>query len=263
MKDNPVHRILAIDDSLARLLAIMATLRGPQGCPWDKKQTFHSLKAYLLEETYELVDAIDSGDPKEHCGELGDLLLQIVFQSQIAAESGRFDFHDVAQGIADKLIRRHPHIFADARADTPEEVVETWEKVKEAEGGGLLDGVPNAMPALQKSDHLCKKAARVGFDWPDMSGVLDKVKEEATELANAATTEEKEHEMGDLLFAVANLARKMNIDPEQALQKANNRFRNRFSHVEKRLSEQGKSLQESTLEQMDALWDEAKKGEHS
>lgn len=252
------------DDEMARLVAVMALLRHPQeGCPWDREQTLESLKPYLVEETYEVLDAIDSGDPDEIRTELGDVLLQIAFQSQIASEAGWFDFQDVARTISSKLIRRHPHVFGDSSAATPDDVIELWEATKQEEkaGGGLLDGIPRHLPALQKAHRMTQKAARVGFDWPDISGVLDKVQEEAGELAAAATPEEQESELGDLLFAIANLARHLKIDPEVALQKTNGRFQKRFSHVETATTASGRQLSDMTLAEMDVLWDEAKKRE--
>ncbi len=256
--------ILNMEDQTARLVAVMALLRHPQlGCPWDREQTLESLKSYLVEETYEVLDAIDSGDPDEVCGELGDVLLQIAFQSQIASEMGWFDFQDVARTIALKLIRRHPHIFGDSSAETPDDVLKLWETTKKAEraGGGLLDGIPRHLPALQKAHRMTQKAARVGFDWPDVSGVLEKVHEEAGELVEAASPAEQEAELGDLLFAVANLARHLNIEPEIALQKANQRFQQRFRHVETTATSSGRELDSMTLAEMDELWEQAKRHE--
>ena len=253
------EEILSDEDPVRRLLAIMALLRGTDGCPWDQVQTLETLKPFLVEEAYEVLDAIDSGSPKELCGELGDLLLQIVFQCQIAQESGWFDFQDVARGLAGKLIRRHPHVFGTESAKTPDEVVETWEAVKKTEGGGLLDGIPRHMPALLKAYRIGQKTTRVGFDWPDVSGALDKVQEEAAELVAARSVEERKREVGDLLIAVANVARWLDIDPEQALQQANHRFAKRFKYVETSLAAEGRSTSEATLEEMDRLWEEAKK----
>jgi MazG family protein len=254
--------ILEMEDQVARLIAVMALLRHPQkGCPWDREQTLASLKPYLVEETYEVLDAIDSGDPNEICTELGDVLLQIAFQSQIASEAGWFDFHDVAESISRKLIRRHPHVFGDSTAQTPDDVIDLWEatKRKEKAGAGLLDGVPHHLPALQKAHRMTEKAARVGFDWPDITGVLDKVSEEAGELVDAATLEEQEAEFGDLIFALANLARHLKIDPEVALQKTNRRFQQRFRHVEKGSAARGRELTAMSLAEMDELWEEAKR----
>jgi MazG family protein len=242
-----------------QLVAVMRLLRSPDGCPWDREQTLESLKPFLVEETYEALDAVDSGDSRQLCGELGDVLLQIVFQSQIASESGDFTFQDVARGLVRKLIRRHPHVFGDAVAKTAADVVDTWEKVKKREGSGLLSGVPRHLPGLLKAHRICQKAARVGFDWPDVLPVLDKVAEEAHEVARARGRKAREHEVGDLLFAVANLARHLGVDPEDALQKANARFIARFRYIEKELARRGKTPAESTLAEMDALWEKAKK----
>lgn len=263
--DVDPQTILDIDDQMARLVAVMALLRHPvKGCPWDREQTLESLKPYLVEETYEVLDAIDSGDPDEIRTELGDVLLQIAFQSQIASETGLFDFQDVAGTISRKLIRRHPHVFGDSSAETPDDVVDLWEATKQKEkgSGGLLDGIPRHLPALQKAHRMTQKAARVGFDWPDVKGVLDKVHEEAGELAEAGTPEEQEAELGDLLFAIANLARHLKIDPEVALQKTNQRFQRRFRHVETESAAKGRELSSMTLMEMDELWDEAKRREH-
>ncbi len=246
-------------DPTDRLLAIMARLRDADGCPWDREQTLKTLKPFLVEETYEVLDAIDSGEPSRLKNELGDVLLQIVFQSQIAAEKGWFEFSDVARAIADKLVRRHPHVFGDESVTTADEVVETWERVKEKEGdGGLLEGVPRHMPALQKAYRVSQKVSRVGFDWPDVSGLLDKIAEEAKELVEAKEERDVKAELGDVLFAMSNLARHLHIDPEEALQEANDRFISRFSHVEKELTGNGGSLKETPLEEMERLWAEAK-----
>ena len=246
-------------DPVDRLIAIMARLRGPDGCPWDREQTLKTLKSFLVEETYEVLDAIDAGEPERLKNELGDVLLQIVFQSQIASEKGWFAFGDVAGAIADKLIRRHPHVFGDESVSSAAEVVETWERVKEKEGeGGILEGVPRHMPALQKAYRVSQKVSRVGFDWPDVSGLLDKIAEEARELSEAREERDVKAELGDVLFAIGNLARHLQVDPEEALQEANDRFITRFSHVEKELAGRGASLKETPLEEMDRLWEEAK-----
>ena len=252
--------IPTIKDPIHRLLAIMALLRDPEkGCPWDLKQNLQSLKPYLVEETYEALEAIDNGNPEKHCEELGDVLLQLVFQSQITSETDDFDFYDVAEAIATKLIRRHPHVFAASTADSPEEVLAIWEESKKNEGAtGLLDGIPRQLPALQKAERMSTRAARVGFDWPDLSGLLDKVTEEALALTEAQTLEEQEQELGDLLFAIANLGRRLKLDPEEALQKANARFQSRFSHIEARGREQDRPLQDDTLDEVENLWQEAK-----
>ena len=261
---NDPEAVRRIEEPVKRLLAIMALLRDPErGCPWDREQTLATLKPYLVEETYETLDAIDAGDPGRLKGELGDVLLQIVFQSQIASEAGWFDFTAVAETLGRKLIRRHPHIFAAGEAHTADDVLDIWESTKRAEGGSLLEGIPRHMPGLQKAHRMTEKAARVGFDWPDVDGVLDKVSEEAGELARADSHDEKVHEIGDLLFALANLSRRLGIEPEEALQKANARFRRRFSHVEQGVKAAGKEMNEVPLEELDSLWDEAKSGERT
>lgn len=258
-KKPDLEQLLATADPMARLLGIMALLRDPEhGCPWDREQTLHSLKQYLVEETYETLDAIDSGEPDRLQGELGDVLLQIVFQSQLAGEQDWFSFHDVAEGLCRKLVRRHPHIFSTSKADTASEVLSIWESSKRKEGGGLLDGIPRHMPALQKAHRLSQKASRVGFDWPDVSGVVAKVGEEAEELVQAKGPDEQFHEIGDLMFALANLARHMDINPEEALQRANHRFKTRFAHVEASVADMDCELADLTLAQLEELWQEAK-----
>ena len=260
---------------MERLLDIMARLRAPGGCPWDREQTLQTLRPYVLEETYEVLEAIDAGDPAAHREELGDLLLQIVFQARIAEEERRFDFAAVADAISDKLVSRHPHVFGTTAADgTPPPVVKDsdallrqWAALKrkenEAKGGGksVLEGVPREMPALARAERLTEKASRVGFDWPDASGARAKVSEELVELDEAIASGDRarmEDELGDLLFAGANLARKLGIPPEEALRRALGRFVARFQHVEAELARRGIRPGEATLEEMDRLWEEAK-----
>jgi MazG family protein len=258
---NEHDRVLAEPDPLKRLLGIMALLRRPDGCPWDREQTLRSLKPYLIEEAYEVHDAIDADDAVKLRDELGDVLLQIVFQAQIASERGWFGFADVAAAIADKLVRRHEHVFGKERAKDAGEVVERWEQVKRKEAGGdrgLLEGIPRSMPALARAARLQHKAARVGFDWPEVAGLLDKVAEEAGELAAAATPQTMGDELGDLLFALANLARRKGVDPEAALQGCNERFIRRFRYIEEKLAEAGTGIERSSLAEMDRLWNEAK-----
>ncbi len=254
-------------DALERLLSIMEKLRGPGGCPWDREQTLKTLRPYVLEETYEVLEAIDAGDPREHCEELGDLLLQIVFQAQLAREEGRFEFADVAEAISNKLVSRHPHVFGTADVKDAEGVLRQWAALKrlekKARGGGesVLEGVPREMPALARADRLTEKASRIGFDWPDAAGAREKLSEELAELDAAIRSGERdalEHEIGDVLFAAANLARKLGIAPEEALRGTLARFVNRFGHVERELARRGVPHGEATLAQMDALWDEAK-----
>jgi len=253
--------------AVERLLSIMERLRGPQGCPWDREQTLRTLRPYVLEETYEVLEAIDAGDAREHCAELGDLLLQIVFQAQLRKEEGAFEFADVADAISDKLISRHPHVFGDSDAKDAEAVLKQWAALKREErrkkGGGesVLEGVPKEMPALARADRLTEKASRIGFDWPDAAGARAKLAEELGELDEAIAAADRdaiEHELGDTLFAAANLARKLGVAPEEALRGTLARFVARFTHIERELARRGIGHGEATLEQMDALWDEAK-----
>lgn len=255
-------------DAVEKLLALMARLRGPDGCPWDREQTLKTLRPYVLEETYEVLEAMESGDAREHCEELGDLLLQIVFQARIAEEEGRFDFADVAEAISAKLVRRHPHVFGDARVKDAEGVMRQWVALKREEkaarGGGrsVLEGVPREMPALARAERLTEKASRIGFDWPDAAGARAKVDEELRELDEAIGAGERqrvEDELGDVLFAVANLARKLQLPPEEALRNAVKRFVARFEHVERELERRGVAHGTATLEEMDLLWEEAKR----
>ena len=247
----------------------MARLRGPGGCPWDREQTFDTIKPYLLEETYEVMDAIDARDWPELSGELGDLLLQSVFFSQIAAEENLFSISDALDAINQKLIRRHPHVFGEQTAETAGDVRRIWGEVKAEEkkqkGGeaaGLLDSVPRALPALVEAQQITTRAAHVGFDWNNIGQVLEKLHEELGEFEAARTTAsqtEIEDELGDLLFVLVNLARFVKIDPEQALRRTNAKFRARFGYIERKLAERGKTPEDSTLPEMDALWEEAKR----
>lgn len=249
-----------------RLRGIMRRLRGPDGCPWDREQTLESLRTYLVEEAYEVFDASVSGSADALRGELGDLLLQIVFQAQIAEERGDFDLESVIRGIGDKIERRHPHVFGDDRLDTAEEVLIQWEQIKAQErtkrrDGSMFSGVPGSLPALLKALRLSSKACRVGFDWPDRDQLLLKVDEELAELRQALAGGERraiEEEIGDLLFTLANVARVAQIDPEEALQLANRKFMSRFSHVEERLREEGLQPAPEHRSRMETLWEEAK-----
>jgi MazG family protein len=247
-----------------RLVEIMRRLRAPGGCPWDRDQTFDSIKPFLLEETYEVMDAIDRQDWNELRGELGDLLLQPVFFAQMADDAGHFSIGDSLDAIGDKLIRRHPHIFGAEEARTEADVRKLWSEVKAAEKkernapDGLLDGVPRALPALVEAQQISARAAQSGFDWDDVAGVLAKLDEERAELAAAATAAEREHEIGDLLFVIVNLARFMKVDPEQALRRSNARFRDRFGFVEQGLAAAGKTPADSGIAEMEALWQQAK-----
>lgn len=249
----------------------MARLRAPGGCPWDREQTFDTIKPYLLEETYEVMDAIDARDWRELTSELGDLLLQSVFFSQMAAEQNLFSIADALDAINEKLVRRHPHVFGEQTAETAGDVRRIWGEVKAAEKnekkhkgahGGLLDPVPRALPALVEAQQLTSRAAHVGFDWDNTEQVLGKLHEELAEFDAArrgASQEELEGELGDMLFVLVNLARFVKVDPEQALRKTNAKFRQRFGYIERKLGEQGKSPETATLAEMDALWEEAKR----
>ncbi|MDZ4381496.1 MAG: nucleoside triphosphate pyrophosphohydrolase [Parvibaculum sp.] len=252
------------------LLDIMARLRDPDGgCPWDLEQDFASIAPYTIEEAYEVADAIERGDMDDLKDELGDLLLQVVFHAQMAKEEGRFDFSGVVQAICEKMIRRHPHVFGDEEQRSAGAVKGRWEEIKAEEKAAkglaqtsILDDVPLALPALARAIKLQNRAARVGFDWPDTSLVIDKLNEEMLELsaevAKGGDPDRLEDEMGDLLFVYANLARHMKVDPEAALRRANAKFRRRFGRIEEKLAERALTPEQSTLEEMDALWNEAK-----
>lgn len=244
---------------------IVAHLRAPYGCPWDREQTHETLRKHLLEEAYEAISAIDSGDFADMREEFGDLLLQVVLQSQIANEEGQFNVNQVIQGIHSKIVRRHPHVFGELKLDGVDGVLANWEKLKEQERSeknevkGLLDGVPMALPALSQAQEYQDRAGRVGFDWPEIDGVLDKVKEEIDEIKNAETDFELASEIGDLFFALVNVARWKKIDAESALRGTNLKFRKRFAFVEQGAKKQGRNLSELKLEEMDGLWNDAKK----
>ncbi|WP_157056547.1 nucleoside triphosphate pyrophosphohydrolase [Pseudorhodobacter aquimaris] len=250
---------------LPRLLEIMARLRDPDtGCPWDIEQDFATIAPYTIEEAYEVADAITREAWDELEGELGDLLLQTVYHAQMGEEAGLFSFDSVTAAICDKMIARHPHVFGDtARDKTPEQQTTDWEAIKAAERGpaGVLDGVALGLPALTRAVKLQNRAARVGFDWPSTTGVLDKILEESRELVEARDTmgsQEQAEEFGDLMFVMANLARHLDIDPEAALRAANQKFTRRFGRIEQLLSEAGKTPAQSDLAEMDTLWDRAK-----
>jgi len=258
---------------IARLTEIMAALRTPgTGCPWDLEQSFETIAPYTLEEAYEVADAIARGDLADLKDELGDLLLQVVFHARMAQEQGTFDFGDVVETITEKLIRRHPHVFADAQGRTAEAVKGLWEHIKaeeraergEAAPGGALQGVPVALPALTRALKLQNKASRVGFDWNDPRAVLAKIREEADEIEAALDVGDAAHaahEVGDLLFAVVNMARHMAADPEGVLRATNLKFEHRFASIERALAARGKTPKDATLAEMDALWDAAKAAE--
>lgn len=247
-----------------RLVAVMARLRGPGGCPWDREQTLDSLRQWLLEETYEVLEAIDGGDPDTHKGELGDLLLQVVFQARIREEEGAFDAADVADAITGKMRRRHPHVFGDERADDAAAVSRRWSELKEREDGrdSALDGVPTALPALLRALRLGEKAAGVGFDWPDRAGVVAKLDEERAELEDAIESGDAAaiaHEAGDYLFTVVNLCRHLGVDPESALQDTTRRFERRFREVESTAKREGRRLRDLELDDLEARWQAAKR----
>lgn len=252
--------------TIQTLLDIMAQLRTPKtGCPWDLQQDFHSIAPYTLEETYEVVDAIERGDRKALREELGDLLFQVVYHARMAQEEGSFDFSDVVSDICEKMIRRHPHVFAGETVESAEAQTIAWEKHKEREKGvsnSALDGVPQALPALTRADKLQKKASRVGFDWPSIHGVSDKVEEELEELREEirinAGADALKDEAGDLLFAVVNLVRHTGTDPEAALRQANHKFSRRFRMVEELSRADGKTVTETDLDTLDLYWEEVK-----
>jgi tetrapyrrole methylase family protein/MazG family protein len=263
-------------DWLAEVVRIMARLRAEDGCPWDREQTHQSLKQYLIEEAAELLDAIDDRSDDAIRDELGDVFMQVVFHAQIAAEQGRFDVQDVARGLCEKLIRRHPHVFGQAQADTPDQVVVQWDKIKQqerkAKGSGqelrkgALHVVPRHLPALQRAQKIQDKAAKAGFDWPDAKGILDKIEEEFSEVRQAMTAGDKaaaSEEIGDLLFAVAKLGRYLGHPPEEALHKTIHKFERRFLRMEGWLEDQGKTMESCTLAELEVLWERAKSEERA
>jgi MazG family protein len=248
-----------------KLVDIMARLRAPGGCPWDREQTFESIRKYTLEETYEVLDAIDRKDWDELRGELGDFMLQAVFYAEIAAEEKLFDIGDSLDAINEKLIRRHPHVFGSETAKTGSDVMKIWEQVKSTERKdrkqGMLDSVPRIFPALVEAQQITAKAARAGFDWKNVDEVLAKLDEERAELAEArerGSQDQIEDELGDLLFVLVNVARFVKVDPEQALRRSNSKFRARFAHIERRLAAQGKEVAGTPIDELEALWQEAK-----
>ncbi|MFM2197743.1 MAG: nucleoside triphosphate pyrophosphohydrolase [Verrucomicrobiota bacterium] len=250
---------------IERLRAIMHRLRAPGGCPWDAEQTHESLVPNLIEEAYETVDAIQRGNDTDIREELGDLLLQVVFHSEIAGETGRFNFDDCAKAISDKLIRRHPHVFGEAVASDPDEVLKQWDAIKRGEKGETdvpyLHGTGKGLPALIRASKLLKKAAKVGFDWPVETGVISKIREELLELQSAIDAQDMpavEEELGDLLFSVVNLSRFRKIDPEVLMARANAKFERRFAEMEKTLKADGKTLDQASLSEMEDAWSEVK-----
>jgi ATP diphosphatase len=265
-----------LESAINKLVAVMAQLRNPKGgCPWDLEQNFATIAPYTIEEAYEVADAIERQDMPALRDELGDLLLQVVFHARMAQEAGKFDLSQVADGISEKMVRRHPHVFGDTVVETSEAQTRAWEDHKETERQAqaksagkppsALDGVAAGLPALLRALKLQRRAARVGFDWPDARDVLEKMQEELdeirAELDSGGKPERVLDEVGDLLFVCANLARHLDVDPEAALRHANGKFERRFRHIEQRLSGQGRSLADSNLDEMESLWQEAKKTE--
>jgi tetrapyrrole methylase family protein/MazG family protein len=262
-----------------RLVEIMRILRSPEGCPWDHKQTLTTLKDHLVEESHEVLDAIDSGDRGKLCEELGDLLLQIVFQAQIASEERAFAFDDVARSIADKLVRRHPHVFGDTKVSGAEEVLKNWEQIKKSEKGdppsqrgsgearrprSALEGIPKSLPALHKAHLIQQRAARVGFEWENAEGALDKLDEEVGEIREAVTGGDGKkigEELGDLIFAAVNVSRFFGHNPEDLLHQTIAKFTRRFQHIEDTVHARGKSMSDCSLAELDSIWEEAKKNE--
>lgn len=251
-------------DNFQKLLDIMAALRAENGCPWDKEQTRESLKPFLVEETYEVIEAIDEKAPSKIKEELGDLLFQIIFHAQLAKEQGEFDMDDVINTISTKMIGRHPHVFGTAKFETPEQVLKQWEERKREEGKGresILEGVPKELPSLLKAHRIQSRAARVGFDWKRVEDVLGKLEEELAEFRKALESKDQariEDELGDVFFSLVNIARFVGVNPEDALRKTISKFISRFRYIEIKAAESGRNLSDMTLEEMDALWEEAK-----
>jgi MazG family protein len=267
-----------IGKAFESLVALQARLRAPNGCPWDREQTHDSLRTYLVEETYEVLDALDSSDPRKFADELGDLLLQIVFHAELAAEAGKFDIADVIEQIYTKMVRRHPHVFGKVRAETSADVLKNWEQLKaeerakskvseaKAPNASILDAVPRSLPGLLEAHQLTRRAANVGFDWQDVNGIFDKLAEETAELkqllaSRERRTEEIEEEVGDLLFVGVNLARFLGFDAEIALKKANRKFAQRFREMERIAAARGQRLNGLSAAELDALWNEVKSGD--
>ncbi|MDD2619902.1 MAG: nucleoside triphosphate pyrophosphohydrolase [Syntrophomonadaceae bacterium] len=245
----------AIED----LIEVMNRLLAPDGCPWDREQTHESLQRYLVEESYEVIEAINSQDMNKLQEELGDLLLQVVFHAALAKREGHFDFAAVAKTVENKMIQRHPHVFAEMDLKTSNDVMDNWEDFKKKEGkNSLLEGIPKSLPALLRAVLMQEKAARVGFDWPSVDGALDKLQEEVREFCQAGNNDECAEEMGDIFFALVNIARFKDIEPEQALQACNDKFTCRFNYIEAKAKESGREIKELSLEEMDSIWDEAK-----
>jgi MazG family protein len=263
-------------EKFERLVEIMATLRGPNGCPWDKEQDFNSLKPMLVEEVYEVLEAIENNDFDGVAEELGDLLLHVVFHSCLGKEAGHFDINTVIDKISEKLIRRHPHVFGNETAGTAEEVIKNWEAIKAKEKEqklksrtpeqrSLLEGIPSKLPAIHEAHQISARAARVGFDWPDIEGIFDKLQEEVRELKEVISStsgdnrrERLEDEIGDIFFVIVNISRYLKIDSESALKRSNRKFKSRFQYMEAELARQGKTLDQTSLKEMETLWQRAK-----
>ena len=263
-------------EKFEKLVEIMATLRGPNGCPWDKQQDFNSLKPMMVEEVYEVLEAIENNDFDGLSEELGDVLLHVVFHAHLGKEAGQFDINTVIQKISDKLIRRHPHVFGTDSASTAEEVIKNWEAIKAQEKAeklksrtpeqrSLLEGIPSKLPALHEAHQISSRVTRAGFDWPDVEGVFEKLQEEVRELkeviaegAGESQHDRLEDEIGDMLFCVVNIARFLKVDSESALKRTNRKFKTRFQYMENELARQGKSLEQASLAEMEALWQKAK-----
>jgi tetrapyrrole methylase family protein/MazG family protein len=246
-------------EALDELVAIQNRLLAPGGCPWDREQTHQSLVRYLIEETYEVIEAINEGDMHKLCEELGDLLLQIVFHAALAEGQGQFDFADLTRTVSQKMVARHPHVFGSMPLHTSEDVLNNWEDFKRQEGKKyLLQGIPRGLPALLRAEKIQEKVSRVGFDWPTIHGAQEKFQEELEELDRAQTQPEIIEELGDVLFALVNVARFRQVEAEQALQQANDKVTQRFNYIERQVQESGRSLADFSLEEMDAIWDEAK-----
>lgn len=253
-------------EEFAKLVETIATLRGPSGCPWDREQDHVSLRKYVIEEAYEVVDAIDHGSDTKLEEELGDLLLQVLLHAQIASEEGRFDIADVCKVHRSKLVRRHPHVFGDIEVAGVDEVLHNWEEIKSREPGreeitSAIGGVPVSLPALMRASEISKRAARTGFEWPDMSGVLDKLQEETAELKEAVdsgNSEHVKHEIGDMLFTLVNIARWAKVDPEESLREMLDRFQSRFTAIETHAKDTGRQIGDLTIDEMDEVWNRAK-----
>ena len=253
-------------NSLSKLIKITETLMGDDGCPWDKVQTRESLKPYLVEETYEVLEALDTNDPEKIKDELGDLLYQILFHSKISSLKGEFNFRDVIDNLSEKMVRRHPHVFKGGKLNTPDQVIGQWEEIKKKENNkanqkSILDSIPINLPSLIKAQKLQKKAAKEGFDWDQVNDVLDKLDEEISEFKEAVLKKKSidiQNEIGDILFVITNIAKFHKIDAEEALRSTNNKFIKRFQYIEQKLEGKGKTLKDSSLEEMERYWQEAK-----